>query len=156
MENQKKACCVFGHREITGKDELKIKLREVIENLIVCENVDTFYLGSKSQFDSLCCEVLAEEKKKYPHIERVYVRGEFPDINDNYEKYLLEGCERTYFPQKARNSGRAVYVIRNCEMIDNSDICLVYFKSDYKKPKSGTEIAYKYALRKKRKIINLA
>ena len=72
-------------------------------------------------------------------------------------------------PEKALNAGRAVYTERNHEMINNSDICVVYFKTD-KFPsgnkngkhdllnigKSGTGIAYKYAVRKNKTIINPA
>ena len=143
---------------------------EIFENLIVFENVDTFYVGSKSEFDELCREVLAVKKEKYPHVKRIYVRAEYPDISDDYQKYLLKSCDATYFPEKARNSGKAVYVERNLEMIDKSDICVVYFKDDYLpprrrnsrrdlfdyQPKSGTMLAYKYAVQKKRMIINLA
>ena len=42
------------HRKINETEELKQKLTEVIENLIVHENVDTFLFGSKSEFNDLC------------------------------------------------------------------------------------------------------
>ena len=169
MEIEKKSCCVFGHRKITGEVELKVRLLAIIENLIINENVDTFYVGSRSDFDSLCREVLSEQKEKHSHIKRIYVRAEYPDINEDYENYLLESCEATYFPEKARNAGKAVYAERNYEMINKSDICIVYFKDGYLpprrkngrrdltdyQPKSGTGIAYKYAVQKKRVIINL-
>ena len=51
--------------------------------------------------------------------------------------------------------GKSIYVERNCIMIDNADICIIYLKKGYQ-PKSGTGMAYKYALRKNREIINLA
>ena len=131
MKTKKKTCCVFGHRKVEGKDGLKKRLTRIIENLIVNENVDTFFVGSRSEFDDLCREVLYEQKKKYPHIKRIYVRAEYPCISENYENYLLENCEATYFPQKALNVGKAVYAEHNYEMINNSDICIVYFKADY-------------------------
>ena len=78
--------------------------------------------------------------------------------------------EETYFPKRALNAGKSVYVERNFEMIENSDICIVYYTDGYlpprrknsKKdlfdyqPKSGTEIAYKYSMSKKKIIINIA
>lgn len=170
METEKKACCVFGHRKITEKEQVREKLTEIIENLITEENIDVFHFGSRSEFDDLCREVLAEKKEKYPHIKRIYVRAEYQYIGKDYENYLLESCDETYFPENAENAGAASYIKRNCEMIDKSDICIVYYKEDYlppirKKakgympdcqPKSGTAIAYGYAKRKKRKIINIA
>ena len=169
METKKKVCCVFGHRKIADKDTLKPKLEKTIENLIIHENVVTFLLGSKSEFDDLCREILCSLKEKYPHIERVYIRAEFPYITESYEKYLLESCDRTYFPESIINAGKAVYIERNREMIDNCDICLVYFKTSYLpplrkhskrdvfqyQPKSGTDAAYKYAILKNRQIINM-
>ena len=42
--------CFFGHRKINETEELKSKLIEIIEKLIVDEKVDTFLFGSKSRF----------------------------------------------------------------------------------------------------------
>ena len=47
-------CCFFGHRTINETEELKSKLIEIIEKLIVDEKVDTFLFGSRSDFDDLC------------------------------------------------------------------------------------------------------
>lgn len=167
---RKKSCCVFGHRTITKETQLKVRLTHIIKTLIEKENVDTFYVGSRSEFDDLCRQVLLEQKIKYPHIKRIYVRAEYPDISEEYENYLFQKCDETYFPKRAREAGKGVYIERNREMIDKSDICIVYFKYDYLppkykncngdlryyQPKSGTAIAYKYAIQKKKKIINLA
>ncbi len=43
-----KTCCFFGHRTINETEELKERLTEIIEKLIVKEKVDTFLFGSKS------------------------------------------------------------------------------------------------------------
>lgn len=131
MNKENKVCCVFGHRKVTEKDVLKERLTEIFEDLIVSENVHTFLVGSRSEFDDLCREVLAVKKETYPYIQRVYVRGEYPYIDEDYENYLLARCEKTYFPERAINAGKAVYVERNYEMIDNADICIVYFKDNY-------------------------
>ena len=40
-------CCFFGHRKIDETAELKDKLCGIIENLIINENVDTFFSGAK-------------------------------------------------------------------------------------------------------------
>ena len=148
-------CCFIGHREINVTDELKEKLRVVIECLIVDENIDTFLFGSKSQFDDLCYDIVTEIKKKYPHIKRIFVRAEYPYIDESYEAYLLESYEDTYFPKSVLGAGKASYVKRNCEMIDNSRFCIVYYKEDYtpKGRKSGTKIAFDYAEKKKKTII---
>ncbi len=148
-------CCFFGHRTINETDELKTQLCETVERLITDEKVDTFLFGSKSRFDSLCLELVTKIKEKYPHIKRIYVRAEFPIISDDYKAYLLERYEGTYYPEKIKDSGRAVYVERNYEMIDRSRFCVVYCDEAYAPTtrKSGTKIALDYAMKQGREII---
>ena len=100
-------CCFFGHRKITETDKLKSNLYSEIEKLITNEKVHTFLFGSKSQFDDLCHTIVTELKEKYPHIKRVYVRAEFPYIDDSYREYLLESFEDTYYPEKMIDAGKA-------------------------------------------------
>ncbi len=163
-------CCFFGHRKISDTEELRTKICETVEKLILDKNIDTFLFGSKSQFDSLCHELVTKYKEKYPHIKRVFVRAEYPFIDENYRAYILEDYEDTYFPEHMVNAGKASYVERNCEIVDKSSACIVYYDPDYAppcrkssrnaltdyQPKSGTKIAFDYALKKKRKIINVA
>ncbi len=78
-------CCFFGHRTINETEELKLKLRAIIEKLIVENSVDTFLFGSKSDFNDICLEIVTELKEKYPHTKRIYVRAEYPYINDEYK-----------------------------------------------------------------------
>ena len=167
MEN--KVCCFFGHRKIDKTLELKERLLSEIENLITNENVTKFLFGSKSQFDDYCYEIVSELKEKHSHIKRVYVRSDNQHIPDWYEDSLLEHYEETYFPEHMAKAGRASYVERNQEMINKSDACICYYDENYLppkrknsrrdlfdyQPKSGTAVAYEYALKKKVKIINV-
>ena len=154
---KKYTCCFFGHRTINETNELKSKLIEIIKKLIVEEKVDMFLFGSKSRFNSLCHEVVTEIKEKYPHIKRIYVRAEYPYADEHYKNYLLESYEDTYYPEKIKNSGRASYVERNYEMIDNSHFCIVYYDEQcaLTTRKSGTKIALDYAVKQCKKIIRV-
>lgn len=58
-----KACTFFGHRELYKN--IESVLFQAIENLIVYENVDTFYVGNQGQFDALVHRVLKNLEKKY-------------------------------------------------------------------------------------------
>lgn len=149
------ACCFFGHRKIVETEKLKNQLYETIESLIKKEKVDVFLFGSKSSFDSLCYEIVTKIKEKHPHIKRIYVRVEYPNINDEYNTYLLNHYEQTYYPQKIIGATKAVYIKRNYEMIDNCEFCIVYFKNDSlpKSEKSGTKIALDYALKHNKTVI---
>lgn len=168
-----KTACFFGHRKIDVTDELKNRLYQEIENLITADGIDYFLFGSKSQFDDICYKVVTDLKSKYPNIQRVYVRAESEYIDGEgsraYREGLLEHYEDTYYPECVSGAGKAVYVKRNQHMIDKSSVCVVYYDENYMpprrkqsrhdlfdyQPKSGTDVAYKYAEKKKRKIINL-
>lgn len=164
-----RSCCFFGHRKIAADDELLNVLRNTVEGLITNKNVDTFLFGSKSEFDDLCHKVVTELKGKYPCIKRIYVRAEFPYIDDNYKAYLLQNYEDTYYPGRMINAGKASYVERNYEMIDNCKFCVIYYDENYTperrkssrknlvsyQPKSGTKIAYDYVKQKGLHVTNV-
>lgn len=90
---QEYTACFFGHRTIDETEDLKRSLTAAIENLITAEGVDTFLFGSKSRFDSLCLELVTSFKEKYPHLKRVYVRAEYPEITETYKAYLMKSFE---------------------------------------------------------------
>jgi hypothetical protein len=154
---REKTCCFIGHRTINETEELRNNLTETIEKLITQEKVDTFLFGSKSRFNALCLELVTELKEKYPHVKRIYVRAEYPIIDEAYKTYLLSSYEDTYYPEKLAGSGRAVYVERNCEMINKSRFCIFYLHDENhsKSRKSGTKIAFDYALRRGKEVIRL-
>ena len=83
----------------------------------------------------------------------------------------LEGYEEEITPEPLRKSGKATYIERNQIMIDNSDYCIFYYDESYRPERrelsrkyfintlssgqSGTELAYRYAVQKKKNIINV-
>lgn len=152
---QNTTCCFIGHREIEETEKLTKSLTAVIETLILKNGVDTFLFGSKSRFDSLCYRQVSELKIKYPHIKRIYVRAEYPEIDDAYKNYLLTLYEDTYYAKNA--VGKAVYVERNREMIDKSCFCVFYYRESAlpKGRKSGTALAIAYAKKLKKEIFVL-
>ena len=162
-------CCFFGHRKIKITDGQRKMLYSTIEKLIIEENVYIFLFGSKSKFDDLCYEVVSELKEIYPFIRRIYVRAQLPYIDNDYKCYLLQSYEDTYFPEHMINAGKSAYVERNYDMINKSKFCVAYFDENYtpyvqnKKSvvlsscvkKSGARIAYDYAIKKQKTIINI-
>ena len=130
----------------------------IVENLIVNENANTFLFGSKSEFDTLCYNVVTELQGKYSSIRRVYVRAEYEFINEEYKKYLLNLYEFTYFPKIVQGAGPLSYIKRNQAMIDKCDIVVAYYDDQYMpstKTKSGTQIAVIHALKNNKRLINL-
>lgn len=164
--------CFIGHRKISVNETFISQLKTRIEELITHENFDTFLFGSRSEFDEVCLEIVTELKNAYPKIKRIYVRSAYPYIGDDYEEHLLTFYDETYIPDKITNAGKASYVERNQHMIDKSDLCIFYYDENYlpaKKTvpnkhyvplpyaqlKSGTKLAYQYAVSKMKTILNV-
>lgn len=151
-----KYCCFVGHRKIEISEKLIKKVTALIESLIQNKAVSTFLFGSRSEFDDLCYKIVSKLKEKYPYIKRIFVRGEYEYINNQYKNYLLESYEDTFYPAKIHGAGRLSYVLRNQAMIDASDFCIFYYRKDYKlistTTKSGTMTAFNYAQKKKKQI----
>lgn len=151
-------CCFFGHRETQETPFLADFLTKTIRHLITERGVNVFLFGSKSNFDALCLKVVSSLKEQYPQISRIYVRSHFPEIDRRYEDYLLNFYDNTYFPQKIRSAGRFSYVERNREMINSSKYCVIYYDETRflasSSRKSGTHLAYEYALQKKLHVTN--
>lgn len=176
-------CSFFGHRVIEITEELKQRLKDIIEDLIVNHNVLIFLFGSRSDFDYLCQLIVTELKEKYPKIQRIAYtcRSESCTLEVEREKWeriysrfrktevKLLGVEEEYEHKTKYTAGRASYLERNQAMIDDSDYCIFYYDEEYQpkmrrglkqsmcyhQPKSGTALAYAYAKRKKKNIINV-
>ena len=178
-----KTCSFFGHRTIEITEELKQKVKEIIEDLIVNHSVLTFLFGSRSDFDYLCHLVVTELKEKYPNIirkcftcrsETCTLESERAHWEETYshfrkEKVTLLGVEEEVEHKTKYTSGRAGYVERNQAMINDSDYCIFYYDENYQpemrkyskrsigyyQPKYGTALAHAYAKQKKKIIINV-
>ena len=160
--------CFIGHRKINDTPELRERLQNILQELINNGTVN-FIFGDHSAFDSLCYELVAELKEKYPEIKRINFRKDYEDTDDYTMQFLIKGYEESICPKGVGSAGRASYVERNQEMIRESDICIFYYDENYQpsrrkygksyltdyQPKSGTAVAYAYAVQKKKTIYNL-
>ena len=178
-----KAVCFIGHRNVKLENEKVEKLKSIIENLIISNNIQIFLFGSRSDFDYICHSIVTEFKSKYSFIQRrCYTcksescileseREHWENIYSSFHKrevHLLGVEEEVEFKNKW-TAGKASYVERNQAMINDSDLCIFYYDENYKpqerkytkrcfttyQPKSGTALAYNYAKQKKKEIINV-
>ena len=164
-----KACSFFGHRDTPQTEELKQKVRETVERLIVEERVDTFLFASRSNFDELCYIVVTELKEKYPHIQRIaylckHESGCLAGEGKDEQRRIKELTGRDVYVRefedikksdRVNSAGRASYVERNCLMIKNSNFVVVHLDEERNAGKSGTRLAYKYSLRQKKCMITV-
>ena len=155
-----KACSFFGHRDTPQTEELKEKVREIVERLIIEEGVDTFLFGSRSKFDELCHMVVTELKEKYPHIQRIaylckHESGCLAGEGKKEQCRIKELTGRDVYVRefedikrssRVNSAGRASYVERNYWMVDDSDFVIMYFKvKSEERLRSGVRVAYEYA-----------
>lgn len=154
-------CCIIGHRKFNVK-EYKEKLISTFEWLITMKNVGIFLFGSKSEFNHECYQIIRELKRKYPHIKLIYVRAENRYLSNELEASLSFYYDETYYSYYAEDGGKYSYILRNEEMIDRSDYCVFYYNKGYLeerkgviKTKSGTEMAYNYAKKLRKEVINV-
>ncbi len=149
-----KTCTFFGHKEIEITKELEVKLKKIIQDLILNKNYVYFYFGGFGMFDDLCHKVVSKLKIKHPYIKRIYC------VSD--ERYLRvnkrPGClkdedyeEFVYLPLNFDYWYQRIY-FRNIEMINQSDFIVFYVKNTLK---SGAYKAFQYALKKKKDLINI-
>ena len=175
--------CFIGHRTVNNAEQIKGKLFSILSELII-GGADTFLFGSRSEFDSLCWQVVTELKEQHPHIKRVCYtaphevaftsKDERVQSEQFFSKMLKQEVrymdyEEAVCSKKSLTANKNAYIMRNQEMIDHSDTCVFYYNKDYLPPKRkptskflsdyqtkrGTAIAFEYATRKKKQIINL-
>ena len=179
MAEAEKKCCFIGHRTIVASTELTENLTKTIEGLIAEEGVKYFLFGSRSEFDDLCHGIVTALKEKYPHIIRVAYtrRSEYAVKAEEKEKMertwasvlktdvKLKDYDAEVQSDRVFSAGKASFVERNQEMIDDSDFCVFYYNETYLpprrkrsnrdlssyQPKSGTQLAYEYAIQKSKK-----
>lgn len=137
-----KICCFIGHRTIEESEELILNLKATLEDLIVNQYFKVFLFGSRSDFDSLCHDIITELKEKYPQIKRIAytcrsetctLENERAKWEENYSRLYkkevkLLGVEEEYEHKTKYTSGKASYVERNQAMIDDSDLCVLFTK----------------------------
>ena len=174
-----KRCCFIGHRTIEESEEFFTLLRDTIKRLILEEGVRYFLFGSRSEFDDLCHRIVTEFQQEFPNIVRVAYtrRSEYAVKAEEKEKMerswasvlktevKLKDYDAEVQSDRVFSAGKASYVERNQEMIDDSDFCVFYYNKSYLpprrkrsnrdlssyQPKSGTWLAYEYAIQKSKK-----
>ena len=174
-----KRCCFIGHRTIEQTDELLALLTDTIRRLILEEGVCYFLFGSRSAFDDLCHRIVTEFQQEFPNIVRVAYtqRSEYAVKAEEKEKMerswssvlktdvKLKDYDAEVRSDRVFSAGKASFVERNQEMIDDSDFCVFYYNESYLpprrkrsnrdlssyQPKSGTWLAYEYAIQKSKK-----
>ena len=148
-----KICSFFGHREIEDIEILKGQFECLVEVLIK-DSFTVFLFGGFGEFDALCYQIVSCLKEKYPMLKRVYCvcdERELLKMKSGKPFQKKEYEEIVYFAPSFDYWYKRIYY-RNCEMIERSD-CVIFYAEN--RTGSGAYKALRYALRHKKKYINL-
>ncbi len=139
------ACAFFGHRNCP--DDLRKALFSVIENLIINENVHTFFVGTHGRFDKTAYEVLCSLEEK--HSIEIKVVLAYLNQKKNSIYYDLQ---KTIFPDCiSKTPKRFAISKRNHFMLNRVDFIVCFLEN----PISNTYTYIEKAKKKNIKIINL-
>lgn len=152
-----KTVCFTGHRNIPP-DERKLivkKLEQTIKKLIEMGYV-YFGTGGALGFDTIAAQTVLKLKMKYPHIRLILVLP----CETQADKWSDED-KTIYYDIKSKadksicisqNYTNECLFKRNRHLVDNSNLCLCYYKHN----KGGTAYTVHYAISKQKLVINIA
>ena len=137
-------CAFFGHRECYGL-EAEV-LCNAIESLI-CQGVDTFYVGDQGQFDAMVCSALRQLRQVYPHIRYGVVLAYLPTHREKHER-----PSDTMYPEGIENGPpRFAIERRNRWLVDQADYIVCYIRH----PWGGAYRFSQLAQKRGKHVINL-
>ena len=139
------SCTFIGHRD--SDKNIKEKLISEIENLIVNEKVNVFYVGTQGGFDRLVYECLCELEEKYKiktNVVLAYLNRE--------DELTYYDTQKTFFPDCiTKTPPRFAISKRNDYMLKKADYLICYLDNKF----SNTYELILKAIKRKIKIINL-
>ena len=146
---------LFGHRIIEDYNFVESKLYELLR--IVMQNGNReieFLLGRNGDFDLMAASVIRKLKKEtgsenaFLTLVLPYETAELRNNTETFESYYdsIEICEAS-----ADQNFKYAIVARNRDMIDRSDMVVVYVKNE----SGGAYQSLKYAEKNQKRIINL-
>ena len=118
-------CAFLGHRDCS--ESVKKKLYFAIEKLIVCEKVNTFYVGTQGAFDRFVYEILCELEKKY----EIKIRVVLAYLNRE-DEFTYYDTQKTVFPDcLTKTPPRFAISKRNEYMFKNADYLICYLDKQF-------------------------
>ena len=142
----------FGHSDFipdrASEEKMMSLLRETVGNTPA-----QLFLGGYGGFDSFAYSCCKRYKAENPDVRLIFVS---PYLTPSYQKRHLEYYQKIFdeiiYPEIEDTPPRFAISRRNKYMAERADIVIVYIKRDY----GGAYQAYKHALKKNKRIFNIA
>ncbi len=141
-----KSCTFFGHRDCPS--HVFPLLRAAVEQAILQDGVDTFYVGREGRFDEMAAKILLEMAGKYPHVRFFVVLAYLPRA-----PLAGELQKRTILADGVEEAPRRFAVLRrNDWMLEHADAVIAYVTRSF----GGAAGFLQKACKKGKHIVNLA
>lgn len=149
---EKYTVSLFGHRIIEDYNTVESKLYELLRIIMQKETREIeFLVGRNGDFDLMAASVIRKLKKETANenafltLVLPYETAELRNNTESFESYYdsIEICDSQNF--------KYAIVARNRDMIDRSDMVVVYVKNE----SGGAYQSLKYAEKNQKRIINL-
>ena len=149
---EKYTVSLFGHRIIEDYITIESKLYELLRIIMQKESGEIeFLVGRNGDFDLMAASVVRKLKKEtgnenaFLTLVLPYETAELRNNTESFERYYdsIEICDSHNF--------KYAIVARNRDMIDRSDMVVVYVKNE----SGGAYQSLRYAEKNEKKIVNL-
>lgn len=153
--NDKLTVSLFGHRIIEDYITVEAKLYELLRIITQRESREIeFLIGRNGDFDQITASVIRKLKKEtgnenlFLTLVLPYETAELRNNTEAFESYYdsIEICEAS-----ADCNFKYAIVARNRDMVDRSDMVVVYVKNE----SGGAYQSLKYAEKNQKRVINL-
>lgn len=151
---EKLTVSLFGHRIIEDAQFVEQKLYELLRIIIQGNREVEFLVGRNGEFDLTVASVIRRLKKEI-YSENVFLTLVMPyetaELKNNIEAFesyydsveICEACADKNFKQ--------AFTVRNRDMVDRSDLVVVYVKNN----SGGAYQTLQYAEKNEKRIVNL-
>lgn len=145
---------LFGHRTIEDAQLIEQKLYELLRIIIQGNREVEFLVGRNGEFDLMASSVIRRLKKEI-YSENVFLTLVLPyetaELRNNIESFenyydSIEICEVC-----GEKNFKSAFTIRNRDMVDRSDLVVVYVKNN----SGGAYQTLRYAEKNEKKFVNL-
>ena len=141
-----------GHSNFIESNDMEKKLLSILTESVGDSQAD-LYLGGYGSFDAFALKCAKKFKASHPDTNLFFIT---PYITENYQKNRLQQMAREYdaiiYPDIENVPPRFAITYRNKYMVEKSDIVIAYITHTW----GGAYQTYKYAKRKRKRIINIS
>lgn len=151
---EKLTVSLFGHRTIEDAQLVEQKLYELLRIIMSGNREVEFLVGRNGEFDLMAASVIRRLKKEN-YSENIFLTLVMPyetaELRNNLEAFenyydSIEICEAC-----AEQNFKSAFTIRNRDMVDRSDLVIVYVKNN----SGGAYQTLRYAEKNEKKFVNL-